>query len=446
MAVAEHEKLHGERVAIALARAADIVARHEPLQHAIDFARPLPHRLHDLGPRQPARLLGQQLQYVQPLVERRGAIAVVPCRRPASSFGPSHTSQEFAIDFSLHTNRLFVYGYNGTIDGWEEATDRATAAHMSGSTELAVLAVQSAAGRRPRCDLLQSAMTVLVSMSGVSKSFPGVRALHKARLELRAGEVHALMGENGAGKSTLMKILAGIYKADEGEILLDGKPVEIDSPAPRAGARHRHHPSGTEPDARPDRGAEHLHRPRAEEVRRHAARRRQAQRRRGRNLRRHASEARSAHGSVAADHRAPADGRDRQGAVLPLARADHGRADRGAERRRDQRALHDHSPAQGGRRGHRLHLAQDGRAEAHRRPRDGHARRRIYRHRAGRDDAGGKDHRHDGRPHAVGRAAVDPRPLRVRDRARGEGTSAAARRSATSASRCARARSSASPA
>ena len=73
-------------------------------------------------------------------------------------------------------------------------------------------------------------MTVLVSMTDVSKSFPGVRALHKVRLELLAGEVHALMGENGAGKSTLMKILAGVYKTDEGEVLLDGTAVEIDSP------------------------------------------------------------------------------------------------------------------------------------------------------------------------------------------------------------------------
>ncbi|KQU74336.1 D-ribose transporter ATP-binding protein [Aminobacter sp. DSM 101952] len=73
-------------------------------------------------------------------------------------------------------------------------------------------------------------MTALVAMKDIEKSFPGVRALHNAQLDLRAGEVHALMGENGAGKSTMMKILAGIYRRDGGEILLDGKPVEINSP------------------------------------------------------------------------------------------------------------------------------------------------------------------------------------------------------------------------
>ena len=76
---------------------------------------------------------------------------------------------------------------------------------------------------------------VLVSMEGIDKSFPGVHALDQARFELRAGEVHALVGENGAGKSTLMKILAGIYDKDAGHILYQGNEVEI--PNPRA-AQH----------------------------------------------------------------------------------------------------------------------------------------------------------------------------------------------------------------
>ena len=73
---------------------------------------------------------------------------------------------------------------------------------------------------------------VVVEMRGIDKSFPGVHALKLARLDLRAGEVHALMGENGAGKSTLMKILTGVYQPDGGEIIVHGKPVTI--PNPRA--------------------------------------------------------------------------------------------------------------------------------------------------------------------------------------------------------------------
>ncbi|MBW0447577.1 sugar ABC transporter ATP-binding protein [bacterium M00.F.Ca.ET.228.01.1.1] len=73
-------------------------------------------------------------------------------------------------------------------------------------------------------------MTPLISVSKLSKSFPGVRALHNVQFELMAGEVHALMGENGAGKSTLMKILAGVYSRDSGDILLNGKPVHFSSP------------------------------------------------------------------------------------------------------------------------------------------------------------------------------------------------------------------------
>ena len=73
---------------------------------------------------------------------------------------------------------------------------------------------------------------LLVEMTGISKTFPGVRALENARFELMPGEVHALVGENGAGKSTLMKILAGIYKRDAGSIRVKGEEVEI--PTPRA--------------------------------------------------------------------------------------------------------------------------------------------------------------------------------------------------------------------
>lgn len=70
----------------------------------------------------------------------------------------------------------------------------------------------------------------VLEMRGISKSFPGVRALESVSLSVRAGEVHALMGENGAGKSTLMKILAGAQQADSGEIWLDGQSVVMDTP------------------------------------------------------------------------------------------------------------------------------------------------------------------------------------------------------------------------
>lgn len=72
---------------------------------------------------------------------------------------------------------------------------------------------------------------VLLRMNGINKSFSGVQALKNAALELRKGEVHALMGENGAGKSTLMKILTGIYKKDSGSINYLGKEVEFSGPA-----------------------------------------------------------------------------------------------------------------------------------------------------------------------------------------------------------------------
>ncbi|MDY3251049.1 MAG: sugar ABC transporter ATP-binding protein [Candidatus Choladocola sp.] len=68
---------------------------------------------------------------------------------------------------------------------------------------------------------------VILTMKGIDKSFPGVHALDHVDLEVRKGEVHALMGENGAGKSTLMKVLTGIYTKDSGTITYEGKEVEF---------------------------------------------------------------------------------------------------------------------------------------------------------------------------------------------------------------------------
>lgn len=73
--------------------------------------------------------------------------------------------------------------------------------------------------------------SICLEMKKISKWFPGVQALHNVDFNLREGEVHVLMGENGAGKSTLMKILGGIHRPDKGEILLNGKPISLSSPA-----------------------------------------------------------------------------------------------------------------------------------------------------------------------------------------------------------------------
>ena len=72
--------------------------------------------------------------------------------------------------------------------------------------------------------------TYLLEMTDVCKQFPGVMALNNAKLHLRAGSVHALMGENGAGKSTLMKCLFGIYQKDAGSIRLEGREVDFTNP------------------------------------------------------------------------------------------------------------------------------------------------------------------------------------------------------------------------
>ncbi|HMJ92274.1 MAG TPA: ATP-binding cassette domain-containing protein, partial [Candidatus Acidoferrum sp.] len=71
---------------------------------------------------------------------------------------------------------------------------------------------------------------VLLHAQGITKSFPGVKALSGVNFTVRRGEIHALMGENGAGKSTLIKVLTGVYQRDAGEMSLDGNAVNPASP------------------------------------------------------------------------------------------------------------------------------------------------------------------------------------------------------------------------
>jgi ABC-type sugar transport system ATPase subunit len=66
---------------------------------------------------------------------------------------------------------------------------------------------------------------LILEARGVSKAFPGVRALDGINLQIRKGEIHSIIGENGAGKSTLMKIFSGVYQPDAGSIVLNGEPI-----------------------------------------------------------------------------------------------------------------------------------------------------------------------------------------------------------------------------
>lgn len=71
---------------------------------------------------------------------------------------------------------------------------------------------------------------IVLELNGITKIFPGIKALDRVHFQLKKGEIHALMGENGAGKSTFIKVITGVHKAEEGIMLLDGKEVDFKSP------------------------------------------------------------------------------------------------------------------------------------------------------------------------------------------------------------------------
>lgn len=70
----------------------------------------------------------------------------------------------------------------------------------------------------------------ILELKGISKFFPGLKALDRVDFNLRAGEIHAIVGENGAGKSTLIKIITGVYQPDEGDIFYEGNTVIFHNP------------------------------------------------------------------------------------------------------------------------------------------------------------------------------------------------------------------------
>mgnify|MGYP000585693637 CR=1 FL=1 len=74
-------------------------------------------------------------------------------------------------------------------------------------------------------DVMTCAEEALLTMRGICKYFPGVRALENVDFILHSGEVHALVGENGAGKSTLIKVLTGVHAKDGGKIAMEGRPI-----------------------------------------------------------------------------------------------------------------------------------------------------------------------------------------------------------------------------
>jgi len=102
-------------------------------------------------------------------------------------------------------------------------------------------------------------MAAILKIRGITKTYPGVRALQDVSFEVEQGVIHAIMGENGAGKSTLMQIIAGAQRPDSGTIEFGGRELHFANPA-QAQAGHRHRLPGTEPLAESFNRGEYLSR------------------------------------------------------------------------------------------------------------------------------------------------------------------------------------------
>ena len=282
-----------------------------------------------------------------------------------------------------------------------------------------------------------------LELRDVTKSFGSVVALRSGSLRAEAGSIHGLVGENGAGKSTLVKVVAGVHRRDGGEFLLDGDPTDFGSTAESkaAGIAVIYQEPTLFPDLsvtenifmgrqpfgrgrRIDRGAMYD----------------EAERLFDRPRREH----RPASSRARPVHRRPADHRDREGHLPRRAGADHGRADRGAERRRGGAALHRRAPAARRGPGAGVHLPPLRRGV--RAVRHGHrdARRRLHRHAEHRGHDVDTLVAPDGRPRGR-RPLPEDAGQRRRARARGRGPEPAGGLPRRHASRSGPGRSSASP-